>query len=54
MGTNTGDQQCSAIALIGCPLQRGVAAEMTNFVYDLGAEIIEHRQYVDTERNSLG
>jgi formyltetrahydrofolate deformylase len=43
----------SAIALVSCPLQRGVAAKMTHFVYDLGSDIIEHRQYVDTERNHL-
>jgi len=43
----------SVIALVSCPLQRGVAAKMTQFVYDLGADIIEHRQYVDTDQNNL-
>ena len=43
----------SVIALVSCPLQRGVAAKMTQFVYDLGTEIIEHRQYVDTDQNQL-
>jgi formyltetrahydrofolate deformylase len=43
----------SAIALVSCPLQRGVAAKMTEFVYELGTDIIEHRQYVDTEQNHL-
>lgn len=43
----------SIIALVSCPLQRGVAAKMTQFVYDLGADIIEHRQYVDTDTNHL-
>jgi len=47
------DNAHSAIALVSCPLQRGVAAKMTQFVYDLGADIIEHRQYVDTEQNHL-
>lgn len=43
----------SFIALVSCPLRRGVAAKMTQFVYDLGADIIEHRQYVDTVQNNL-
>ncbi len=47
------DNAHSAIALVSCPLQRGVAAKMTQFVYELGADIIEHRQYVDTEQNHL-
>lgn len=52
---NTGPNttQNSVIALVACPLQRGVAAKMTQFVYDLGADIIEHRQYVDTDQNNL-
>lgn len=49
MDTNTENEQNSVTALVACPLQRGVAAKMTKFVYDLGAEIIEHRQYVDTD-----
>ena len=43
----------SIIALVACPLQRGVAAKMTQFVYELGADIIEHRQYVDTDQENL-
>ena len=49
---NIGDQD-SSIALVSCPLQRGVAARMTQFVYDLGSDIVEHRQFVETERNHL-
>lgn len=45
--------QNSVIALVSCPLRRGVAAKMTQFVYELGTDIIEHRQYVDTDRNHL-
>ena len=43
----------SVIVLVSCPLQRGVAASMTQFVYELGTDIIEHRQYVDTDQNHL-
>mgnify|MGYP001825579749 FL=1 len=45
--------QSSIIALVACPLRRGVAAKMTQFVYELGADIIEHRQYVDTDQENL-
>jgi len=38
------------IGLISCPLQRGVSARMTQYVYDLGSDIVEHRQYVDIDR----
>jgi formyltetrahydrofolate deformylase len=47
------DSQNSVIALVSCPLQRGVAAKMTQFVYELGTDIIEHRQYVDADQNHL-
>ena len=50
---DTHDSQNSVIALVSCPLQRGVAAHMTQFVYELGTDIIEHRQYVDTDQNHL-
>lgn len=40
-------------ALVSCPLKKGVAARMTQFVYDLGVDIIEHRQYVDSDNNKL-
>lgn len=50
---NTPISQNSVIALVSCPLQRGVAAKMTQFVYELGTDIIEHRQYVDTNQNHL-
>lgn len=49
----TSDVKNSVIALVSCPLQRGVAAHMTQFVYELGTDIIEHRQYVDTDQNYL-
>jgi formyltetrahydrofolate deformylase len=51
--TDTPDSRNSVIALVSCPLQRGVAASMTQFVYELGTDIIEHRQYVDTDQNHL-
>ena len=51
--TDTTAANDSVIALVSCPLQQGVAAKMTQFVYELGAEIIEHRQYVDTGQNHL-
>ena len=50
---DTYDSQNSVIALVSCPLQRGVSARMTQFVYELGTDIIEHRQYVDPDQNHL-
>lgn len=40
-----------AILLASCPLQKGVAASLTQFVYDLEAEIVDYDQYVDTAKN---
>ena len=51
--TDVSGSRNSVIALVSCPLQRGVAASMTQFVYELGTDIIEHRQYVDTDQNHL-
>ena len=50
---DTQNNQNSVIALVSCPLKRGVAASMTQFVYELGTDIIEHRQYVDKDQNHL-
>ncbi len=34
-----------------CFLQKGIAAKLTQFVYGLGAEVIDYDQYVDTEKS---
>lgn len=35
------------VLLASCPLQKGIAARLTQFVYDMGSEIIDYDQYVD-------
>ena len=35
------------ILLASCPLQKGVAAKLTQFVYDSGSEIVDYDQYID-------
>lgn len=41
------------VLLVCCPLQQGVAAKLTQFVYDWDAEIIDYDQYIDTSKNSF-
>jgi len=43
----------NAVLLASCPLQKGIAAKLTQFVYDLGAEIVDYDQYVDTVQNGF-
>ena len=35
------------VLLASCPLQKGIAARLTQFVYDMGSEIVDYDQYVD-------
>ncbi|NOY85141.1 MAG: formyltetrahydrofolate deformylase [Nitrospirae bacterium] len=40
-----------AVLRASCILQKGIAAKLTQFVYDAGAEIIDYDHYVDIEKN---
>jgi formyltetrahydrofolate deformylase len=39
------------VLLASCPFQKGIAAKLTQFVYDLGSEIVDYDQYADIADN---
>ena len=41
----------SVTLLLHCPLRLGLAAGLTQFIYDHGGRILYHEQYVDAECN---
>jgi formyltetrahydrofolate deformylase len=41
----------SVVGLVSCPLQKGVAAALVQFVYHRGETIIDYDQYVDVQRS---
>jgi len=43
------DESRSLILLLQCPLRRGLAARLTELVYDHGGRILYHDQFVDPE-----
>ncbi|HET9795962.1 MAG TPA: formyltetrahydrofolate deformylase [Thermoanaerobaculia bacterium] len=43
------EQPRSVVLLLQCPLRRGLAARLTEFVYEHGGRILYHDQFVDPE-----
>jgi formyltetrahydrofolate deformylase len=39
------------VLLASCPLEQGIAARLTQFVYDMDSQLVDYDQYIDMESN---